>query len=93
MYNVDIKSFNDLQKFNIHQSSIKERNISIKLQQKGKQVYNSDMIAKERFELKYNSNRLPSTFDKEPIYIINKNYNIFPRYIPDRKRYEDLVPF
>ena len=93
MYNVEIKTFNDLQKFSINQASIKERNIAIKLQQKGKQVYNPDMIAKERFELKYNSNRLPNTFDKDPIYIINKNYNIFPRYIPDKKRFTDSVPF
>lgn len=93
MYNVEIKTFNDLQKFSINKASIKQRNIAIKLQQKGKKVYDSDLIAKERFLLKYNSNRLPNTFDTEPIYIINKNYNIFPKYIPDNKRYSDIVPF
>lgn len=93
MYDVDISSFNEYTNFNIQKANIRQKNIAVKLQQKGKQVYNSDFIALERFKEKYNSNRLPTLLDKEPIYIINKNYNIFPRFVPDYKRYEDTVPF
>lgn len=93
MYEVDINSYNDYLKFHNQQANIRQRNIAKNLRMHGKQVYDSEQVALERFKEKYNSNRLPTIYDKDPIFIINKNYNIFPRFVPDYKRYEDTVPF
>lgn len=93
MYEVDINSYNDYIKFHNQLANIRQRNIANNLRMHGKQVYDSEQVALERFKEKYNSNRLPTIYDKEPIFIINKNYNIFPRFVPDYKRYEDTVPF
>lgn len=93
MYQIDINNYNQFLDFNLRQASIKEKNISAKLRQKGKQVFNEEQIALERFKDKYNSNRLDTSNDLKPIFLITKNYNIFPRFVPDYKRYVDTVPF
>ena len=93
LYDVDITSFKKYRDFALAQAKIIQNNAMIRLQQKGKQVYNSDKIALERFNTIYGKQkRLDPIFDNFPIRIINNQFKTFVKFIPDHKRI-DAVPF
>lgn len=96
MYETNLKTYKDFKTFQHSKSITIQNNAMIKLRQKGKQVYDSDQIALDRFHTIYGKEkRLDPKFDNQPFFVINPRYKIYPVFKPDTSRLsvESIIPF
>lgn len=97
LYETRITSYEKFKEFNVQQARLREKNMTIKLRQSGKQVENQALLALERQTIGFGFNRLDTSHDKSITKVINnrgeefinfKNHLIpLPLKISDCARY------
>lgn len=71
LYGIDIKNYRHLFNVSLDIANIRQKNTEIKMRQKGKPIYNPELIQKDLHDMRFNNHRLSGTFDNSLSRIIN----------------------